>query len=137
MMSLNNFSLCLNTPSTISQVSLKDAFTLSDNQHIYIVICAFDAQQLGEFGTNNFFLFVNIIWLSFQMKFKTRQFGNPRQHHLATVPCWFHCTLIIYRLIGLKGTWRAYLIQWFLNLAEHQHLMRTFKKYRFLGTKPS
>lgn len=83
-----------------------------------------------------FFLFANIIWLSPQMKFKMKQFGNLHQRRLAIVPCWFRGGLIIYRLIGLKGTWQAYLIQWFLNLAEHQHLMGTFKKYRFLGIKP-
>lgn len=134
----NTFSLCLNTPLTVSHVSLENAFSLSDNQNIHIVSCAFSAQQLGEFGANSlcFFSFANIIWLSPQMKFKMKQFGNPHQHCLAIVPCWFHCSLIIYRLIGLKGTWQACLIQWFLKLAEHQHLMGTSKKYRFLGIEP-
>ena len=136
MMILNTFSLCLSTPVTISHVSLEEAFSLSDNRNVHTVICAFNAQQLGEFGANNFFLFANIIWLSPQMKFKMKCFGSPHQHHLAIVPCWFHYSLIIYRLTGLKGTWQAYLIQWFLNLAEHQHLMGNLKKYRFLGIKP-
>lgn len=40
---LSTFSRCLNTPLTVSHVSLVDAFSLSDNQNIYIVICAFNA----------------------------------------------------------------------------------------------
>ena len=76
MMIPNTFSQDLNTPLTISHVSLEDAFSLSHNQNIYSNL-SLQCIAAGRIWCQYFFFFANIIWLSPQMKFKMKQFGSP------------------------------------------------------------